>query len=364
MSRALKTGIVGLPNAGKSTLFNALTASSVPAEAYPFTTIDPNVGVVEVPEPRLDRLFELVAPPARVPAVVEFVDIAGLVEGAHRGEGLGNRFLAHIREVETIVHVVRCFEDTNVAHPAGGVDPVRDVRTVETELLLADIETVQNRLDKVERAARSGDRVAEREAEFMKRLLEWLDRGRGARDLEFGAAEDGILRSLFLLTHKAVLYVANVAEEGAAGGDRQATALADAVGADRVLTLCCRLESELLDLEPQDRSEYLEGLGLAELGVGRLVRATYDLLGLITFFTFNEKEVRAWTIPRGTHADAAAGVVHSDFETGFIRAETVNFRDFERLGSLRAAREAGIVRSEGREHVVEDGDILLFRAHG
>jgi GTP-binding protein YchF len=362
MGRALKAGIVGLPNAGKSTLFNALTASSVPAEAYPFTTIDPNVGVVEVPDPRLDRLFELVRPPRKVPAVVEFVDIAGLVEGAHRGEGLGNRFLAHIREVEALVHVVRCFDDPNVAHPAASIDPVRDVEMVETELLLADLETVEKRLDRTERVARSGDRDAQRETEFLHKVQAWLGTGRPARDLECRKDECEILSSLFLLTQKAVLYVANVPESGVAGGDPRTAALANAVGGDRILPLCCQLEAELLGLEPQERGEYLRTLGLEEPGVQRLIHATYRLLGLITFFTFNEKEARAWTVRDGTLAPQAAGVVHTDFEKGFIRAETVSFEGFVSAGSLKAARDQGLVRAEGREHVVEDGDILLFRA--
>ncbi|NIR44834.1 MAG: redox-regulated ATPase YchF [Gemmatimonadetes bacterium] len=362
MSRALRAGIVGLPNAGKSTLFNALTAAGVPAEAYPFTTIDPNVGVVEVPDPRLDRLFELVEAPRKVPAVVEFFDIAGLVEGAHAGEGLGNRFLAHIREVEALVHVVRCFEDPNIAHPEGSVDPVRDVETVRTELILADLDTVEKRVDRVERMARSGDRDAAREAEFLGRLREGLNAGTPAREIETGDEESDILASLFLLTRKPALHVANVAESDLAGDAPLARELADAVGADRVVRLCCRLEAELLELDPEERAEFLRELGLERPGVERLIRATYSLLGLITFFTFNEKEVRAWTIRRGTLAPGAAGVVHTDFETGFIRAETVSYEDFVRAGSLKDAREEGWVRAEGRDHVVEDGDILLFRA--
>ncbi len=363
MSRALKAGIIGLPNAGKSTLFNALTAAGVPAEAYPFTTIDPNVGVVEVPDTRLDHLFELVGSPRKVPTVVEFVDIAGLVAGAHRGEGLGNRFLSHIRDVEAVVHTVRCFEDPNVAHPAGRLDPVDDVQTVETELLLADLETVQRRRDRTERVARSGDRAAQGEVEFLTRLEKWLDAGKPARDLECGGPERDVLRTLFLLTGKPVLYVANVSEDFAAGGDEAAATLAAAVGEERVVALSCQLESEILGLEPEERREYLAAVGLEEPAVNRLVRATYGLLGLITFFTFNEKEVRAWTIREGSLAPEAAGIVHSDFEKGFIRAETVKYLDFARVGSLKAAREEGLVRAEGRDHVVEDGDILLFRAH-
>ena len=362
MSRALRAGIVGLPNAGKSTLFNALTASGVPAEAYPFTTIDPNVGMVEVPDPRLDTLFRLVEPPRKVPAIVEFVDIAGLVEGAHRGEGLGNRFLAHIREVEALVHVVRCFEDPNVAHPASSVDPVRDVATVETELLLADLETVAARLDRVERVARGGDRAAQAETECLLRLQGWLDQGNSALDFECHEPETDILRSLFLLTRKPILYLANVDESGISDENQHAVALRGAVGDDRVLELCCQFEADLLSLEPTEQQEYMQSLGLERRGVDRLIRGTYDLLGLITFFTFNEKEVRAWTVRRGTLAPQAAGVVHTDFEKGFIKAETVKYADFEAAGALKLARDQGLVRAEGRDHVVEDGDIVLFRA--
>ncbi|MGD2216405.1 MAG: redox-regulated ATPase YchF [Gemmatimonadales bacterium] len=362
MGRALRAGIVGLPNAGKSTLFNALTASSVPAEAYPFTTIDPNVGVVEVPDQRLDRIYDLVQPPRKVAAVVEFVDIAGLVKGAHRGEGLGNRFLAHIREVEALVHVVRCFDDPNIAHPAASVDPVRDVEMVETELILADLETVEKRLDRVDRMARSGDREAQWEADLLRKMQDWLGEGRAAREMECSKEECDVLESLFFLTAKAVLYIANVSESAATGNDERVAALASAVGTGAVLPLCCQLEAELLGLEAEERAEYLEALGLKRSGVQRLVQATYELLGLITFFTYNEKEVRAWTIRRGSLAAQAAGVVHSDFEKGFIRAETVGYDEFVSAGSLKAAREEGLVRAEGREHVVEDGDILLFRA--
>jgi GTP-binding protein YchF len=361
MSRALRAGIVGLPNAGKSTLFNALTAAGVPAEAYPFTTIEPNVGVVEVPDARLDRLFELLKPPRKVPTIVEFFDIAGLVEGAHKGEGLGNQFLSHIREVEALVHVVRCFDDPNVAHPAASLDPPRDVGLVETELLLADLETVERRLDRTARAARSGDRDAQREVAFLEKLKQGLGEGRPAREIECSKEECDTLRSLFLLTAKPVLYVANVAEAALTRDDGHLAALGGAVGAERVLALCCELEAELQELDPMERREYLEQLGLERPGVERLILATYDLLGLITFFTFNEKEVRAWTVRLGTLAPQAAGVVHSDFESGFIRAETVGYEDFARSGSLKAARDAGLVRAEGREHAVQDGDILLFR---
>ncbi len=361
MAGSLRAGIVGLPNAGKSTLFNALTAAGVPAEAYPFTTIDPNVGVVEVPDERLDRLFEILAPPRKVPAVVEFVDIAGLVAGAHKGEGLGNRFLAHIREVDALLHVVRCFEDVNVAHPSASIDPLRDVETIETELLLADLETVEKRLGRVERLARSGDRAAEREVEFLVRLKDRLGAGQPAAGVDCDELGAEVLRSLFLLTAKPALLVANVDEASLAGDCPGVAALVDSFGADRVLALCCKLEAELLSLEPGEREEYMTAVGLEAPGIRRLIRAAYQLLGLISFFTFNEKEVRAWTVPRGALAPQAAGVVHSDFERGFIRAETIGYADFTEAGSLKAAREHGLIRSEGREYVVEDGDILLFR---
>lgn len=359
---SLKAGIVGLPNAGKSTLFNALTASGVPAEAYPFTTIEPNVGVVAVPDRRLERLERLVEAPRKVPTVVEFVDIAGLVEGAHRGEGLGNRFLAHIREVDAIVHVLRCFADPNVAHPMGSVDPVRDVEIVGTELLLADLETVEKRLANREGAARSGDRAAQREVELLRRLRDAVAAGMPARDFVTDEEETEILRPLFLLSRKPVLYVANVSEEQLGADDERVAQLIEAAGPDRVLDLSCELEVGLLALEESEREEYLKAVGLEASGLERMVRAVYELLGLITFFTFNEKEVRAWAVPRGTRAPEAAGVVHSDFEAGFIKAEAVTFSEFDRVGSMRAAREEGLVRIEGRDYRVQDGDILLFHA--
>ena len=357
-----KAGIVGLPNAGKSTLFNALTAAGVAAEAYPFTTIDPNVGVVEVPDPRLQKLEAIIQPPKTVPAVVEFVDIAGLVEGAHRGEGLGNRFLAHIREVDALVHVVRCFEDPNVAHPDGSIDPARDVSTVRTELLMADLATLEKRLDNVERAARSGDRAARSEAETLARVKEGVEAGGPVRELDIYAESRALLRPLFLLTAKPVLYVANVGESDLPEGGSHAAALRQAVTPAPVLALCVELEAGLLQLEPEERAEYLSAVGVDRPGIERLIRAAYDLLGLISFFTFNEKELRAWTVQRGATAPQAAGVVHSDFETGFIRAETVSFEDFSQAGSWKAVRDEGLARAEGRDYVVQDGDILLFRA--
>ena len=362
MSRALRAGIIGLPNAGKSTLFNVLTGSAVPAEGYPFTTIEPNVGIVEVPDARLERLFQRVSPPKAVPATVEFVDIAGLVAGAHRGEGLGNRFLAHIREVEAIVHVLRCFDDSDVAHPEGTIDPTRDIGVVETELMLADLEAVEKRLERVERVARSGDREAQHEVDLLDRLRSALGEGAPARDLECGEAERVILDELFLLTRKPVLYLANVAEANAAADPLLVQKIRSLVSPSPVLALSCRLEEELLGLSDEERIEYMEALGVEELGVHRLIRATYELLGLITFFTFNEKEVRAWTVRRGAHAPEAAGAVHTDFERGFIRAETVSFEDLDQAGSLKSVRDQGLMRSGGRDYEVRDGDIMLFRA--
>ncbi len=363
----LKLGIVGLPNVGKSTLFNALTAAGAAAENYPFTTVDPNVGVVEVPDPRLDLLYEFVRPKARVPAVVTFVDIAGLVAGASRGEGLGNRFLANIREVHAICHVVRCFDDDDVAHVAGGVDPVRDLEIVDTELALADLATVEKRADRVAKLARSGDRDARDEAKLLARVEEALSAGRPAREVALGnEAERRQLAELQLLTAKRQLIVANVPEEDLPKADNRhvralRVALADR-GADvEIVALAAAIEAELQTLEPAERAEYLAELGLEEPGLNRLIRAGYHLLDLISFFTAGEKEVRAWTIRHGATAAEAAGEIHTDFQRGFIRAETIAWEDFESVRSEAAARDRGLLRSEGREYVVADGDVMLFR---
>ncbi|MGH7529429.1 MAG: redox-regulated ATPase YchF [Gemmatimonadales bacterium] len=363
----LRLGIVGLPNVGKSTLFNALTSSqTAAAENYPFCTVDPNVGVVEVPDPRLDRLTEIVRPKHRVPATVEFVDIAGLVKGAAQGEGLGNQFLSHIREVDAIVHVIRCFEDPDVVHVMGPVDPVRDHDVVTSELALADLAIVERRLEKTRKTARAGDTEAQAEVVLLERVVRELDSGRGAREAGEGDNAVVFLRRLGLLTAKPILYATNVGEDDlAAGGSASRTALRDAVQQHHeeaeIVPFSAKFEAELADLSGAERVEYLAAAGVAEPGLDRLIHAGYRLLGLQTFFTVGDNEVRAWTMQRGGTAFDAAGQIHSDFQRGFIRAETVSFDDFGRAGSYKTAREQGLVRSEGRDYRVRDGDILLFR---
>jgi len=362
----LRLGIVGLPNVGKSTLFNALTSSrAAAAENYPFCTVEPNVGVVEVPDPRLDRLDALVRPKRKVPAVVEFVDIAGLVKGASKGEGLGNQFLSHIREVDAVVHVIRCFEDPDVVHVMGPVDPVRDHDVITSELALADLAVVERRLEKTRKTARAGDKDAAAELVLLERVVDELNAGRGAR--EAGEGEDAIrlLRGLGLLTAKPILYAANVVEDDLASGGPWLDALRAAVQAHHeeaeIVPFSAQLEAELAELAGEERREFLVQAGVAEPGLDRLIHAGYRLLGLQTFFTIGENEVRAWTMHRDDTAFAAAGEIHTDFQRGFIRAETVAFDEFVKAGSYKAAREQGLVRSEGRDYVVRDGDILLFR---
>ncbi|HEX9165461.1 MAG TPA: redox-regulated ATPase YchF [Gemmatimonadales bacterium] len=361
----LRLGIVGLPNVGKSTLFNALTSAGALVANYPFATIEPNTGVVTVPDPRLDRIAAIINPERTVPAAVEFVDIAGLVKGASQGEGLGNQFLANIREVDAIIHVVRCFEDDDIQHVMGPVDPVRDRDIINLELGLADLATVEKRLDKTARTARSGDAAARTELALLERLQAALSAGRPARVVAPTQEEEPIYRSLNLLTSKPELYAANVAEDELAVGNRFTRTLAHAVAQDHepaeVVPFSARVEMELSELPPEERAPFLESLGVAESGLDRLAHAAYHLLGLRSYFTAGEKEVRAWTIHAGDRAPAAAGVIHSDFERGFIRAETVACEDFVRAGGWKGAREQGLVRSEGKDYEVRDGDVILFR---
>jgi ribosome-binding ATPase len=366
-STMLKAGIVGLPNVGKSSLFNALTAQGAPSENYPFCTVEPNVGTVQVPDSRLDRIFELVGARARLPTVVQFVDIAGLVEGASEGEGLGNQFLANIREVDAVVHVLRCFEDPDITHVMGKVDPVQDREVVNTELALADLASVERRLDRTAKKAKSGDLEAKKEMVVLERVHALLAEGRPAREVEVTPEERPILRAFQLLTAKPVLYLANVAEGDLPVGEanphliRLREVLAQEEPASEIVPVCSAIEAELSELPDGERGEFLADLGLAEPGLHRLIRATYRLLGLVTFFTAGEKEARAWTVREGARAPEAAGVIHSDFERGFIRAETIGYEEFQGVGSLKAAREQGVMRSEGKEYMVKDGDIMLFR---
>jgi ribosome-binding ATPase len=361
----LRLGIVGLPNVGKSTLFNALTSARALVANYPFATIEPNTGIVQVPDPRLEALARIVSPERTVPAAVEFVDIAGLVKGASEGEGLGNQFLANIREVDAIVQVVRCFEDEDIQHVMGPVDPVRDREVINIELGLADLASVEKRLDKTARAARSGDPQAKLEQGLVEAVRDVLAAGRPARVVVPTEEEAVTFRGFNLLTAKPVLYAANVGEHEIASGNRHVEALRAALAGDaetaEVVTFSAKVEAELAELAPGDRAEFLESLGLTESGLDRLAHAAYHLLGLQSYFTAGEKEVRAWTIHRGDRAPAAAGVIHSDFEKGFIRAETVAYDDFVRVGGWKPAREQGLSRAEGKEYVVQDGDVMLFR---
>lgn len=357
----MKLGVVGLPNVGKSTLFNALTKGKAMAANYPFCTIDPNVGVVAVKDERIDTLSKLYNSKSTVYTAIEFVDIAGLVKGASKGEGLGNKFLSHIREVDAIVHVVRCFEDENITHVDGSIDPIRDIETISLELIFADMDMLERRIDRTKSAMKGGDKKYVAELELLNRIYATLESGKPARSMSFTKDEEEFVNSLFLLTMKKVIYVANVAEGGEnCENVKKVSEYAKAENSE-VIALCVKLEEELSELDDEDRTMFMEELGMTESGLDKLVKKCYSLLGLISFLTAGEKETRAWTITEGTKAPQAAGKIHSDFERGFIRAEIVDYNTLIECGSYNAAKEKGKMRSEGKDYVMKDGDVVVFR---